>query len=136
MRIFLDTAETDIIQKYWSTGLIDGITTNPSLIAKSGRRPDDVYQEIKDLGVPDISMEVMGDAAEMIAEGKRLYTTFGQCSTIKVPCTREGLAACKELSDEGVNVNVTLIFCLCVKETSADDTGPKMPSLKLLSQLC
>ncbi len=111
MRIFLDTAETEIIKKYWSTGLIDGITTNPSLIAKSGRRPEDVYQEVKDLGVPDISMEVMGDADEMITEGKRLYTKFGQCSTIKVPCTREGLAACKELSDEGINVNVTLIFC-------------------------
>ena len=111
MRIFLDTADTESIKKYWSTGLIDGITTNPSLIAKSGRRPDDVYQEIKDLGVPDISMEVMGDAGEMIEEGKRLYTTFGQCATIKVPCTREGLQACKELSDEGINVNVTLIFC-------------------------
>ena len=60
MKIFLDTADTEIIKKYWSTGLIDGITTNPSLIMKSGRNPEDVYQELVDLGVPDISMEVVG----------------------------------------------------------------------------
>ena len=112
MRIFLDTADTEEIKKYWSTGLIDGITTNPTLIMKSGKNPEDVYQELKDLGVPDISMEVMGTAEEMITEGKRLYEKFGQCSTIKVPCTREGLLACKELSDSGINVNVTLIFCV------------------------
>ena len=111
MRIFLDTADTEEIKKYWSTGLIDGITTNPTLIMKSGKNPEDVYQELKDPGVPDISMEVMGTAEEMITEGKRLYEKFGQCSTIKVPCTREGLLACKELSDSGINVNVTLIFC-------------------------
>ena len=60
MKIFLDTADTEIIKKYWSTGLIDGITTNPSLIMKSGRNPEDVYQELVDLGVPDISMELAG----------------------------------------------------------------------------
>lgn len=110
MKIFLDSADTDTIEKYWSTGLIDGITTNPTLIMKSGKNPEDVYQQLKDLGVPDISMEVMGDANEMITEGKRLFTKFGQCSTIKVPLTREGLTACRELSNEGINVNVTLIF--------------------------
>ena len=52
MRIFLDTADTDIIRKHFTTGLIDGITTNPSLIMKSGRNPEDVYQELKDLGIP------------------------------------------------------------------------------------
>lgn len=110
MRIFLDTADTEEIKKYWSTGLIDGITTNPSLIMKSGKNPEDVYQQLKDLGVPDISMEVMGDANEMITEGTRLYKKFGQCTTVKVPCTREGLTACRELSSQGINVNVTLIF--------------------------
>jgi transaldolase len=110
MRIFLDSADTDTIEKYWSTGLIDGITTNPTLIMKSGKNPEDVYQQLKDLGVPDISMEVMGDANEMITEGTRLYKKFGHCTTVKVPCTREGLTACRELSNEGINVNVTLIF--------------------------
>ena len=59
MKIFLDTADTDIIAKYFSTGLVDGVTTNPTLITKSGRNPEDVYQEIKDMGVKDISMEVV-----------------------------------------------------------------------------
>ena len=110
MRIFLDTADTSIIQKHFATGLIDGITTNPTLIRKSGRDPLEVYQELKDLGIKDISMEVVGDADEMINEGKVLYDTFGDCCTVKVPCSPDGLRACKELSDLSIRVNVTLIF--------------------------
>jgi len=111
MRIFLDTADTDVIRKYFETGLVDGVTTNPSLIMKSGRDPEEVYQEIKDIGVKDISMEVMGNFVEMYTEGSRLSQKFGDVCTVKVPCTREGLRVCKALSDEGVKVNVTLIFC-------------------------
>lgn len=111
MKIFLDTADTDIIEKYFSTGLVDGVTTNPTLIMKSGKNPEDVYQKIKDIGVKDISMEVMGSDLEMYDEGKRLYEKFGDVATIKVPCTREGLIVCKALSDQGIKVNVTLIFC-------------------------
>ena len=110
MKIFLDTADTSIIQKHFATGLIDGITTNPTLIRKSGRDPLEVYQELKDLGVPDISMEVVGDADEMIKEGGALSLTFGKCCTVKVPCSPDGLRTCKELSDAGIRVNVTLIF--------------------------
>ena len=110
MKIFLDTADTDVIRKNFVTGLIDGITTNPTLIKKSGRDPLEVYQELKDLGVPDISMEVVGTAEEMIQEGKGLYDTFGDCCTVKVPCSPDGLRACKELSDLNIRVNVTLIF--------------------------
>jgi len=110
MKIFLDTADTSIIQKHFATGLIDGITTNPTLIKKSGRDPLEVYQELKDLGIKDISMEVVGDADEMITEGKGLYDTFGDCCTVKVPCSPDGLRACKELSDLNIRVNVTLIF--------------------------
>ena len=110
MRIFLDTADTDVIRKYFETGLVDGVTTNPSLIMKSGRDPEEVYQEIKDIGVKDISMEVMGNFVEMYTEGSRLSQKFGDVCTVKVPCTREGLRVCKALSDEGVKVNVTLIF--------------------------
>jgi len=111
MKIFLDTADTELISKYFSTGLVDGVTTNPSLIMKSGRNPEEVYQEIKDIGVPDISMEVMGSDLEMYDEGIRLYEKFGDVATIKVPCTREGLIVCKRLSEQGIKVNVTLIFC-------------------------
>lgn len=111
MKIFLDTADHWAIKDYFETGLIDGVTTNPTLIRKAGRDPDEVYQFIKDVGVKDISMEVMGSAQEMLNEGNRLSEKFGQVATIKVPCTREGLQVCKELSKNGIRVNVTLIFC-------------------------
>ena len=111
MRIFLDTLDTDVIRKYFETGLVDGVTTNPSLIMKSGRDPEEVYQEIKDIGVKDISMEVMGNFVEMYAEGSRLSQKFGDVCTVKLPMTDDGLRVCKLLSDEGVKVNVTLIFC-------------------------
>ncbi len=107
MKIFLDTADVPTILKHWETGLIDGVTTNPSLVKKSGRDPEDVYRELAMAGIPDISMEVVED---MIFEGRRLSGEFGDVCTIKVPCTPEGLKACKELSNDGVRVNVTLIF--------------------------
>ena len=110
MKIFLDTAETDVVRKHYKTGLIDGLTTNPTLIRKSGRKHEDVYQEFKDIGVTDLSMEVIGNAENMISEGKRLNRKFGKMATIKVPCTVDGLIACKELSKENIRVNVTLIF--------------------------
>ena len=111
MKIFLDTAETDLIRKYYGTGLIDGITTNPTLIRKSGRDPEEVYQEIQDIGIKDISMEVVGDSNEMIEDGIRLATKFPNSATIKVPCTPDGLLACAELSCKNlIRVNVTLIF--------------------------
>ena len=78
MKIFLDTAETDIIRKNFATGIVDGLTTNPTLIKKSGRDPEEVYEEIKDIGIPDISMEVVGTGDEMVAEGRRLVEKFGE----------------------------------------------------------
>jgi transaldolase len=111
MKIFLDTADTQIIKDSFETGLIDGVTTNPSLIMKAGRDPEVVYQEIKDIGVQDISMEVMGDAQNMLNEALRLVDKFGSVTTVKLPCTREGLLVCKELSREKIRTNVTLIFC-------------------------
>jgi transaldolase len=110
MKIFLDTADTEVISKHFATGLIDGVTTNPSLIKKSGRDPEDVYQELIDLGIKDISMEVVGNGIEMAREGERLYKKFGERATIKVPCTPDGLYACRVLSKNLINVNVTLIF--------------------------
>ena len=112
MKIFLDTADTELISKYYRTGLVDGVTTNPTLIMKSGRNPEDVYQEIKAIGIKDISMEVVGTEWEMYCQGKHLYEKFGSVATIKVPCTREGLAVCKSLSDQNIRVNVTLIFSI------------------------
>ena len=99
MKIFLDTADTDIIKKHFGSGLIDGITTNPSLIMKSGRDPETVYKELIDMGVPDISMEVVGNRKEMYREGERLEKKFGSYATIKVPCTPDGLAVCRQLKN-------------------------------------
>ena len=111
MKIFLDTADTDLIRKYYGTGLIDGVTTNPTLIRRSGRDPEEVYQEIQDIGLHDISMEVVGDSNEMVEEGIRLATKFPNSCTVKVPCTPDGLVACAELSCKNlIRVNVTLIF--------------------------
>ena len=110
MKLFLDTADVESIADSFRTGLIDGVTTNPTLMMKSGRNPDDVYQELINLGVPDVSMEVVGDSYEMIQEGLRLAEKFKYQATIKVPCTPDGLIACRELSRNCIKVNVTLIF--------------------------
>ena len=112
MKIFLDTADTRIIGKHFiETGLIDGVTTNPSLIMKSGQQPETVYFDLFKLGVKDISMEVVSNTSQgMIEEADRLINKFHDVVTIKVPCTREGLIACKQLADRGIRVNVTLIF--------------------------
>ena len=110
MKLFLDTADVESIADSFQTGLIDGVTTNPTLMMKSGRNPDDVYQELINLGVPDVSMEVVGDSYEMIQEGLRLAEKFKYQATIKVPCTPDGLIACRELSRNCIKVNVTLIF--------------------------
>lgn len=110
MKIFLDTAETRLIKPHFNTGLVDGVTTNPSLIAKSGRNPLAVYQELINMGVPDVSMEVMGTGEEMTKEGLLLFERFGPVATVKVPCTPDGLEACSALTAAGIDVNVTLIF--------------------------
>ncbi len=118
MKIFLDTADTELIKKYYGTGLIDGVTTNPTLIRKSGRDPEDVYQELADFGVRDISMEVVGDEKTMTDEGRRLHSKYAFQSkklsvnptTIKVPLSPDGLRTCRSLSLDGIKVNVTLVF--------------------------
>ena len=80
MRIFLDTADVPTIKKAFSTGLLDGITTNPTLIMKSGRQPTSVYDELADMGIRDISMEVVeATAVGMVREANKLIEQFGDC---------------------------------------------------------
>ena len=111
MKLFLDTADVATVSQFWSTGLIDGLTTNPTLMMKAGQMPDKVYHDLKNLGIKDISMEVVADTADgMLSEARRLISLFGEVVTIKVPCTPEGLIACKELANQNIRVNVTLIF--------------------------
>ena len=94
-----------------NSGLISGVTTNPTLIKKSGRNPDDVYRELIQMRIEDISMEVVGSADDMLKEANRLIDLFGNSvSTIKLPCTPDGLKVCRVLSSDGIRCNVTLIF--------------------------
>ena len=111
MKLFLDSADVNEIEKRLSSGLIAGITTNPTLIRKSGRNPQDVYQELIDLGINDISMEVIGDSEEeQFSNAMGHVKTYNDKATIKLPCSVDGLKACKRLSDITVRTTVTLIF--------------------------
>ena len=111
MKLFLDTADVKSVKARLSTGLISGITTNPTLIFKSGRHPQTVYQELIKLGIDDISMEVMGDSEdELFKNAMGHVKSYGDKATIKLPCTIDGLKACKRLSIVNVRTNVTLIF--------------------------
>ena len=110
MRIFLDTAIVDDIATRHN-GLISGVTTNPTLIAKSGRDPDKVYEEIFNLGVKDLSIEVRGEYFdELIANALVVNRQYGSKATIKLPCTPDGLQACKYLVSQHIQVNMTLVF--------------------------
>lgn len=110
MRIFIDSANVDEIAEAFQTGLIDGVTTNPTLIKKSERDPVSVYRELQVLGVSDISMEVMGTEIEMIKEAIALSEEFNDVATIKLPMTPEGLSVCRYLKGYNIRTNVTLIF--------------------------
>jgi len=112
MKIFLDTAEVDQIVEGYKTGLVDGVTTNPTLILRSGRQQSDVIEEIYQAcpNLESISAEVVADTAEEMVEQAQPYIALSDNVTIKVPCTREGLKACYELSNDGILTNVTLVF--------------------------
>ena len=111
MKLFLDTAIVSDIEDRLDTGLIAGITTNPTLIRKSGRDPWKVYTDIIELGVEDLSIEVNGDTSkELVANAVAVNKNYGNVATIKLPCTVEGLKACKYLTNIGLRVNMTLVF--------------------------
>ena len=110
MQIFADTADTKVLAELIETGLIDGVTTNPSLIAKSGRNILEVIKEICEMCDGPISAEVAAtDAPTMIKEGEKLAKIANNV-VIKVPLTIEGLKATKEFSSQGLHTNVTLCF--------------------------
>ena len=112
MRFFVDTADVDQIRKANDMGVICGVTTNPSLIAKSGRQFEDVIKEITSIVDGAISGEVKAtttDAEGMIKEGREIAKIHPNM-VVKIPMTLEGLKACKALTAEGIKTNVTLIF--------------------------
>ena len=114
MRLFIDSADIVDIQNCVDTGLIDGVTTNPTLIRKAvGDIYDsvtDIYDELRSMGLTDISMEVSGTKQEMLREALILANRYDDVATIKLPMTRAGLEVCQLLNKEGIRTNVTLIF--------------------------
>lgn len=110
MKFFIDTADVEAIRALMDTGLVDGVTTNPSLIAKSGRDFKEVIAEICALVQGPVSAEVTAvEAGKMIEQGKHL-AEIAENVAVKVPLTMEGLKACNALSSDGLMVNVTLCF--------------------------
>ncbi|WP_116598152.1 fructose-6-phosphate aldolase [Primorskyibacter marinus] len=110
MKFFVDTADTKAIAELNDLGMVDGVTTNPSLILKSGRDIHEVTKEICDMVSGPVSAEVIAlKADDMIAEGRKLAEIADNIA-VKVPLTWDGLKACKVLTDEGKMVNVTLCF--------------------------
>ena len=110
MKIFLDTANLESIRKFNDMGLLDGITTNPSLMSKEGGDPKKGMEEITKIINGDVSLEVVStEYSGMIEEGRKLRE-YGQNVVVKVPMIPDGLKACKALTAEGIPVNVTLIF--------------------------
>ena len=112
MKIFLDTADMSEIAKAARTGLIDGVTTNPTLILRSGRSLSDVAQDLITYypQFESISTEVVSDTADEMIEQEKEFIPLGDAITIKLPCNVEGLIACKALYHLGVKTNVTLVF--------------------------
>ncbi len=110
MKFFADTADTSEIKDLNATGLIDGVTTNPSLIMKSGREFSDVIAEICALVEGPVSAEVLAvEAGEMIEQGKKLAAIASNVC-VKLPLTIDGLKACRALTEQGIDTNVTLCF--------------------------
>ena len=112
MKLFLDCSDPELISAAYETGLIDGVTTNPSLMLKAGKDPKHIIKEISAIFPwnSSVSAEVVGDTAEEMLDMAAEYLDIGPNITIKVPCTVEGLKVCRELANEDVHVNVTLIF--------------------------
>jgi len=110
MEFFVDTANVEEIRELHNMGLVDGVTTNPSLIKKAGRKYDEIVKEISSFVNGPISVEVIGtEHEEMISEAKT-YLKWGKNIVIKIPMTPEGMIAVKELSKEKIKTNVTLVF--------------------------
>src|SRR6266567_2597491 len=110
MKFFLDTANLDELKKGAAWGIVDGVTTNPTLIAKEGVAIEDQIRRICDIMDGDISAEVVSKTtAEMLPEGRKLAKIHKNV-VVKLPLTRDGIKACSALSKEGIRVNVTLCF--------------------------
>ncbi len=110
MKLFIDTADVAQIREAWSWGILDGVTTNPTHVMKTGRKPADLYREILALADGPVSLETVSlDAGGIVKEGREL-AKLGKNVVVKVPVLREGLKAVKTLAGEGIPANVTVTF--------------------------
>ncbi|MDO5717771.1 MAG: fructose-6-phosphate aldolase [Tissierellia bacterium] len=110
MKFFIDTANIDEIKEVATWGILDGVTTNPSLIAKEGRVFEEVIKEISEIVDGPISAEVISTESEGMLEEARELAKIHENIVIKLPMTKEGLKACSKLTQEGIKTNVTLVF--------------------------
>ncbi len=128
MKIFVDTANLDAIRRVAALGLLDGVTTNPSLVAKEKTAADKLYDEIAKICEGPINVEAVSpDADGIVAEARRFYARDPKFVT-KIPCYEEGLKAVRRLADEGIPTNVTLVFspaqALLVAKAGANYVSP------------
>ncbi|HOS59524.1 MAG TPA: fructose-6-phosphate aldolase, partial [Syntrophorhabdaceae bacterium] len=138
MKFFIDTANIDEIKKGIEMGLVDGVTTNPSLLSKEKRDPQAIIKEILSIVEGPVSLEVVStNSKEMIEESRKL-ASLGQNAVIKIPMTEEGVKAVKTLSGEGIKTNVTLIFqpiqALIAAKAGASYVSPFIGRLDDISQ--
>jgi len=110
VKIFLDTADVEVIREFKEMGLVDGITTNPTLIAKTGKKFEEVIRKICQVVEGPVNAEVTSLTAEGIVEEARKIRSWGEQTVIKIPMNREGLKAVWRLSEEGIPTTVTLLF--------------------------
>jgi transaldolase len=110
MKIFLDTANIDSIRHYSEMGMVDGITTNPTLLSKEGGDPEEIINEIVKMVQGPVSLEVISTEVNQIMEEAYILKQYGSNVVIKVPMIPDGLKAVKKLREEGIDTNVTLVF--------------------------
>ncbi|CAG7592697.1 MAG: fructose-6-phosphate aldolase [Candidatus Midichloria sp.] len=148
MKIFLDTCDIDTIKRYHEIGFVDGITTNPSIIAYSGLSIFQAVRTICEIIKTSISVEVISAGIEEMIEEAIEYRKLGEQVTIKLPLTTEGLIVCKKLSSKGISVNMTLCFspsqAILAARMGADYVSPFIgrlddigqSGLKLIADIC
>jgi transaldolase len=128
MKFFIDTANVDEIRNGLEMGLVDGVTTNPSLLAKEKKNPEDVVKEIVSLVPGPVSLEVLSTEAQAMVEEARGLASLGNNVVVKIPMTAEGMKAVKKLSGEHIKTNVTLVFqplqALIAAKAGADYVSP------------
>ena len=111
MKLFLDTADAAELQRHWATGLLDGVKTNHRNILRLNKRASNVYKEFKLMGIPTFTMDIdVSTTLAIVNAVDKLHDEFGDWGVVRVPCTREGLMACKELARDHIKVNVTHVF--------------------------